>query len=149
MKIMKLYIPPTLIAYSIVLMLLFHFLLPQFNLIPFPWNLAGILISFGAFMYTGRVRDLFRKYQTTVKIKNSNKLIREGPFSVSRNPMYICMSLLILGFAILSSNLLSLALPLLFVILVSLIFVPKEEKLLEESFGEEYADYKKKVSRWI
>ncbi len=149
MKIRKLYIPPSLIAYSVVLMILFYFFLPQFNFMVFPFNLSGLIISIVAFLSLGKTRDLFTKNETTFRIETSSTLMQGGPFSFSRNPMYLFMSTIILGFAILSTNVLSLILPFLFAVLVSLIFIPKEEKLLKESFGEEFLSYKKKVRRWI
>ncbi|MCF8298797.1 MAG: isoprenylcysteine carboxylmethyltransferase family protein [Saprospiraceae bacterium] len=145
----KLYIPPTLIAYCLVVMILFYFFIPQFNFIVFPYNLAGLIISFLGFIIMGKARDLFRKHETTLKIKTSSQLIIEGVFTKTRNPMYLGMTILILGFSICSTNLLSLILPLLFMIFVSQIFISKEEKLMADTFGDEYLEYKKKVRRWI
>ena len=39
--------------------------------------------------------------------------------------------------------------PVLFMILMELIFIPLEEKNLEKEFKKKYMDYKKKVRRWI
>jgi protein-S-isoprenylcysteine O-methyltransferase Ste14 len=130
-------------------MVAIYFLLPQFNMVVFPYNLIGILIAFSGFYFMGQARDLFRKYKTTVKIEKSNHLITEGVFSKTRNPMYIGMSILILGFSIVSTNIISFLLPFVFVIMVRLIFIRKEESMMFESFGEDYLEYKKKVGRWI
>jgi len=97
----------------------------------------------------GKARDLFKKYQTTLKIEKSNQLIREGMFSKTRNPMYVGMFILVFGFSIFSTNLISLVLPFVFLLLLRLIFVSKEERLMYDSFREEYVEYKKKVRRWI
>ncbi len=145
----KLFIPPTLIAYCILLMIAFYFFIPQFNLIKVPYNLVGILIAFSGFVLMGKSRDLFRKHQTTLKIEKSKYLINEGVFSITRNPMYLGMSILLIGFSIFSTNLISLVLPFTFMKIVSSIFIPKEEQLLFETFGEDYLEYKKKVKRWI
>jgi protein-S-isoprenylcysteine O-methyltransferase Ste14 len=93
----KLFIPPTLIANCILLMITFYFFVPQFNLIVLPYNLAGIIIAFSGFILMGKSRDLFKKHQTTLKIEKSNYMINEGVFSRSRNPMYLGMSILIIG----------------------------------------------------
>ena len=79
----------------------------------------------------------------------SNYLIREGVFTHTRNPMYLGMSILILGLSIFSTNVFALLLPVIFVLLVDHIFISREEKLLTEAFGEEYSSYKKSVKRWI
>ena len=145
----KLIIPPTLIAYSLILIFLCYFLLPAFNIIPFPYNLVGILVAFTGFSIMGKSHDLFKKYKTTTAIRESSHLITEGIFRRTRNPMYVGMFILLLGIGISFRNLFSILVPFLFLIMVAVFFIPKEEKLLEETFGEEFNEYKKKVRRWI
>jgi protein-S-isoprenylcysteine O-methyltransferase Ste14 len=145
----KFYIPPTLIAYCVLSMVLLYFFVPQYNFIRFPYNLIGLLIAFLGFTIMGKARDPFRKHQTTLKIEKSNQLIREGVFSKTRNPMYVGMCILVLGFSIFSTNVIALSLPFIFIVLVSLIYIKKEEQLLIEKFGEEYLEYKNEVRRLI
>ncbi len=47
------------------------------------------------------------------------------------------------------SNLFSMAVPFGFVLAIQLIFIPKEEKLMADAFGNKYFEYKKRVKRWI
>jgi len=145
----KLYIPPTLLVYSILLMVLLYFFVGQYNLIKFPFNLIGLVIAFLGFMLMGKARDLFNKHQTTLKIEKSNQLIKEGVFSKTRNPMYVGMFILVFGFSIVSTNLIALSLPFAFLLLVTLIFIREEEHLMYDTFGKEYLEYKKTVRRWI
>jgi protein-S-isoprenylcysteine O-methyltransferase Ste14 len=141
----KLYIPPTLIAYSILIMIILYLYAPQFNLIGFPYNLSGILIAFSGFILMGHARDLFKKHQTTLEIEKSNCLITEGVFPRTRNPMYTGMIILIFGFSIFSTNVLAMFLPLVFMTIVRLVFIKREEQLMLETFGKDYLEYKKRV----
>jgi len=59
------------------------------------------------------------------------------------------MTSILLGETILLGSLFSFIFPVVFVILMNMIFIPMEEKNLEIVFGEKYLDYKKKVRRWI
>lgn len=145
----KLYIPPALIVYCVLSMVLLYFFIPQYNLIFFPVNLIGLVIAFSGLMLMGKARELFKKYETTLKIERSSNLIKEGVFSRTRNPMYVGMFILILGFSIISTNLIALLLPFVFLLLVRLIFIKKEEQLMFDTFGEKYLEYKKKVRRWL
>lgn len=145
----KLFIPPALIAYSIIGTILLAVLLPQFNIIHFPWNLFGLPVAFTGFFMMGKTRDLFRKHLATLRIEQSNTLIQEGLFGKSRNPMYLFMGIMILGFSIVSTNVLSLLLPFIFLALVRYLIISREEKLLEQTFGLEYRNYCKKVRRWF
>ncbi len=75
------------------------------------------------------------------------QLVNTCPFAFSRNPIYLGLLLLFLGFEmILQSYLIVLIIPL---ILTVYLAVKKEEKLLEKYFGKEYLEYKKRVPRFL
>lgn len=145
----KPYIPPFLIAYSTMLTLLFHFVFPSLNAILFPYNWFGLLIAGTGFLIIRHIWNTFHQKKTTVKLEEPTFLVTEGIFKYSRNPMYIGMFMLLMGNAILSQNLLSVLLPFIFISIVWLVFVRKEEKLLEQTFGDEYVAYKTRVRRWL
>lgn len=145
----KLIIPPVFVLISLISEITLYIFLPKLNLITFPYNLSGIVITFLGFIIMGKSRDLFKKHETTLDIKESSSLIKEGIFLKTRNPMYCGMFLLLLGISICFRNLLSIMVPFLFLLSIQMIFIPKEEKMLLEKFGEDYLDYKKKVKRWI
>lgn len=150
MIIMKnLFIPPAVVLYSVIFIILFYLFLKQFNIIPFPYNLGGIIITFVGFTIMGKSRDLFNKYKTTLGFDKSSYLIDEGIFSKTRNPMYIGMFLLLLGIALCFRNLFSVLIPFLFIFITMIAYIPKEEKLMQESFGQKYIEYKERVKRWF
>ncbi|MFC2151468.1 methyltransferase family protein [Bacteroidota bacterium] len=145
----KLIIPPVFVLICFLSIVLFYFLIPKYNLIPFPLNFIGLIISFLGFVIIGKSRDLFKKHNTTLDIKKSSHLITEGIFAKTRNPMYIGMFLLLFGIAVCFMNLFSVLAAIGFILIIQIIFIPTEEKLMYESFGEKYLEYKRKVSRWI
>jgi protein-S-isoprenylcysteine O-methyltransferase Ste14 len=149
MNFSKAFIPPALILYSIILIVLLFFLIPGMNIIVFPFNLLGILIAFSGFVIMGKTRDLFKKYNTTLSIDKSTHLINEGVFNKSRNPMYAGMFLLVTGIAICFGNLLAICIPFIFILIVSMVFIPEEEKLMESVFGQEFLDYRNKTRMWF
>ena len=145
----KLFIPPVFVFISVILIITFYFLLPGLNNIAFPLNFLGLLIAFPGFAIMGKARDLFKKYNTTLAIEESSFLIEEGVFNKSRNPMYAGMFLLLLGIAVCFGNMISICVPFIFIILIRMIFIPAEEKMMENIFGERYIDYKKRTGMWI
>ncbi len=93
---------------------------------------------------------LFEVHQTAIKpFEESSALVVEGPFTYSRNPMYLGIVLILLGIAVLFGT----ATPLLvippFVWLITTRFIVKEEEALAQRFGQDYAEYKQRVRRWI
>ena len=103
---------------------------------------AGLIVA-SAFRALGRARTAFDIRQPTTTI------VTDGPFRYSRNPMYISLTLLYMGLAVLINSLwiLLLLLPVLLVIQNGV--VKREEQYLERKFGETYLRYKAQVRRWI
>lgn len=111
--------------------------------------LATLLIGLG-FMFLG-VRE-FKKLQTTVNPLNpeaATSLVTSGVFSVTRNPMYLGMSLILLATSIFSGAWLGLLLILIFIGYITLFQILPEEKAMQDLFGETFKDYKARVRRWI
>ncbi len=63
--------------------------------------------------------------------------------------MYLGALILIMGLAVLLGNLLSLLTPLLFFIFINYLCIPPEEKIMQQTFGQDYLDYKQSVRRWL
>lgn len=81
--------------------------------------------------------------------KPSSSLVVIGPYRITRNPMYVSLALLYIGFGFL------LGISWVFVFLPAVIFVMhyyiirREESYLESRFGEQYLAYKQQVRRWL
>lgn len=145
----KFFIPPVLFVASVLLMILLYLTFQDFNLIKFPLNLIGLLPAYFGISFLGKSRDLFLKHETSHRFDKANKLITEGIFEKTRNPMYVGMILLLVGIAIGTTNFISFVIPLLFFLMVNYHFVLDEESDLEMIFGIEYLNYKKNVRRWF
>ncbi len=78
-------------------------------------------------------------------IKKNKELSVEGPYSYSRNPLYLGSFFAGLGAAIMGSCLIFLVIFLAGFYLVYAAVIKEEEKRLVELFGESFLDYKSKV----
>ena len=78
-----------------------------------------------------------------------NRLVTDGPFHISRNPIYLSGVILSLGVAILLGSLITFVFPIALLVILDRYYVPFEEKRLEETFGTQYLEYKQRVRRWI
>ena len=97
----------------------------------------------------GAVRLVRGSGQSENPWKPTTEIIQQGPFRISRNPMYLQMVLVCVGFAIMLWNLwILLLVPLCAWLLQRLVIAP-EEAYLERKFGETYLAYKRRVRRWI
>jgi protein-S-isoprenylcysteine O-methyltransferase Ste14 len=145
----NIFIPPVLMIIGGMVMLALYCFLPDFNIIHFPFNLGGFLLIFPGFACMGRSWQIFKKFQTTLYIEKSSCIITEGIFAKTRNPMYIGMILVITGASLYSMNVFSLIIPICFISIICVYFIPLEEKMMLDQFKEKYSEYKEKVPRWL
>ena len=143
-------LPPTYLFVSLVTMVLIHFLVTDFKVAAYPWNLLGLIPLAAGITLNLMADTAFKKAQTTVKpFEQSTALITTGVFRISRHPMYLGMILSLFGVAVLMGSLPPLIVIPFFVVLVELVFVRTEERMLDEQFGPAWASYKYKVRKWI
>jgi protein-S-isoprenylcysteine O-methyltransferase Ste14 len=82
-------------------------------------------------------------------VESPDRLLTGGPYSFSRNPMYISWGAIYLGVALIVNSIWIIALfPLVFAI-THFMDVVREEQLLKEQFGDEYLDYQSRVRRYL
>lgn len=77
------------------------------------------------------------------------EIIVAGPYRLTRNPMYLQMVLICIGFGIILSNVWIFALTPICMLLLYQFAIKPEEAYLERKFGESYLRYKRSVRRWI
>jgi len=115
-----------------------------------PYTYFGIaFVGFGIAMCLWS-RSLFLKGKTTLSpFESPTSLLTSGPFRISRNPIYLGMAAILLGTAVLLGTLVAFVFPVLFVIIIGALFIPREEQKLETVFGERYRKYTRTVRPWI
>jgi protein-S-isoprenylcysteine O-methyltransferase Ste14 len=110
---------------------------------------GGTLFVMGAILAGWGLYLFHREQTTTVPGRVSARLVIWGPYRMTRNPMYVGLTLAYLGEAALQRQLW----PLLFLPLVLLYVngavIPLEEARLHETFGSEYEAYRARVRRWL
>jgi len=114
-------------------------------------QLAGIII-----FLAGLVLILYCIYYFAVEGRGTlspadptKSLVVHGPYRFSRNPMYIGVTVALLGEVIFTwSGSLLMYTGIVF-IMFALFIMAIEEPRLRKDFGDQYADYCKKVRRWI
>ena len=142
--------PPVLLLMAVVLMVALHYVLPVARWLAWPWRALGALPIAMALLvgFWGAIQ--FRRHDTTIiPFEQSTALIAKGPYRYSRNPLYISMTLILVGLWILLGSLSPVVVVPLFVWWISSRFIANEERHLEAQFGRTYLEYKTKVRRWL
>lgn len=145
-------LPPILFVMLRVLISILDILFISVTLLASPYNLALgmplVVLGLGISIYYNRY---FHQHDiNTMTFDEPSKLLTNGMFKYSRNPMYRGLLLAIFGFAsIKNGSIISLAIVLAFFVITDRWHIAFEEKMMQEKFGDEYTNYCKKVRRWI
>lgn len=147
---MKNIYPPAHFYTYLIIAAGFHFLLPVKQVIYMPYIFLGFIPVIAGVILNLWADSLFKKLNTTVKPdQKPSALIDYGPFKFSRNPMYLGMTLMLIGAGILLGSISSFAGAVFFIAAMEVFFIPEEERTMKETFGDEFLKYKSKVRRWI
>jgi protein-S-isoprenylcysteine O-methyltransferase Ste14 len=92
----------------------------------------------------------FRRARTAiVPFRPARTVVASGPYRWSRNPMYVGLSALYVGLAVLlNAGWPLILLPLVLTALWFLV-IRREEGYLTHAFGDEYIRYQQRVRRWL
>jgi protein-S-isoprenylcysteine O-methyltransferase Ste14 len=110
---------------------------------------CSILIG-GYFMLAG-FRSL-KRADTTINPLDpgeASSLVSSGIFQISRNPMYVGMTFLLLSWSLFLSSPYTIFGTLIFVIYINRFQIQPEERALSTLFGSEFESYRVKVRRWL
>jgi protein-S-isoprenylcysteine O-methyltransferase Ste14 len=126
--------------------------LPLAHWIEHPWNrLAGLPVALGVAVIAAALMR-FRQAETSVNpvdLSKTSRLVTDGIFRVTRNPMYLGLSLLLTGWALWLGSASPWLVPPLFVIVITVVQIIPEEQVLGRLFEQHYFAYQRRVARWI
>lgn len=94
----------------------------------------------------------FRIAQTTPNpqaLEKVSSLVTSGIYRYSRNPMYLGLVLILLGWAFYLSHFLAFVLLPVFILYMTRFQIQPEEQMMARKFGKTYQAYLNKVRRWI
>lgn len=109
------------------------------------WSLIGV----GLLLIAWSAAWFWVKKTTIEPNHEPSRLIVEGPYRISRNPIYLAMLIILLGAVIGRGQPVALVLLPLFFGVLTRRFVQPEEAMLRNAFGAEAEDYLARTRRWL
>ena len=94
----------------------------------------------------------FRRARTTINPVDPGKassIVTTGVYGITRNPMYLGLTLVLTAWAFQLGSALTIVGPILFVAYITRFQIIPEERILITIFGDAYAEYTRRVRRWI
>ncbi|MFN8429898.1 MAG: isoprenylcysteine carboxylmethyltransferase family protein [Spirosomataceae bacterium] len=132
------------------LSVLFHFVFPILQIIPQPYSYFGIVFLVTGFIVVYISNKILTEQKTSIQpFETPDKLVSNGTFRYSRNPIYLGMTLALLGISVLLGSLTAFLPTSIFWGIMNFKIIPSEEKILEKTFGNSFTAYKSNVRRWI
>ena len=143
-------ISPVLTAICLVTMFLMSRLCPILQILRFPFNLGGMLIGGSGLAVCYAAHHQFKHVGTTLyPFSKPEKLVTDGLFRFSRNPMYLGLTIFLAGAWLLLGCLSPLAIVAAFLLIADRWYVVREEKRLTAVFGNAYTTYRARTPRWL
>lgn len=140
--------PPVWTLIAVALVVLIDWLIPGFAMcFQSKWlGMIGVIVGLALIIWS--VTWFMRRKTPIHPHETPKNLIVEGPYRISRNPIYLGMLTICVGVVIYIGNPLGFLPTIwLFWILHSRFVMPEEARLIEE-FGDDAKHYIKKTRRW-
>jgi protein-S-isoprenylcysteine O-methyltransferase Ste14 len=145
-------LPPPLWAliYVVVLAIVSRVLgWPAFPGLPLP--ALGVALVVAGFVPPLWAAALFRRERTEINPTSAanRKLVTDGPFRFTRNPMYFGLVIVTLGVAVWIGAWPMFLAPVAVFATTNWVHIPFEEAKMRRQFPAEFDDYARRVRRWI
>lgn len=102
-----------------------------------------------AILFWAMIQFRFANTQLLPNSPTNNSLVTNGVFAITRNPMYLAMTLFCTGGALWFGRIPMLLAPVLMFAVANWVFIPFEEAKMRRQFGDAFDAYCKRVRRWI
>jgi protein-S-isoprenylcysteine O-methyltransferase Ste14 len=117
--------------------------------VPYLGVAGGVVLGVGAAIAGWGLVTFWKVKTTTVPGKTSSQMVTWGPYRFTRNPMYVGLTIAYLGEALLLRQLWPVVFLPFVIAYVNWIVIPLEESKLQETFGDQYDQYRARVGRWV
>ena len=136
----------TFVVYPL-LVVLFEFIV--YGQLSYTWTgLLFLIWGYAQYKMVGVYRHGIAKGGTGMSHGLPERLVKQGPYQYTRNPMYLGHLIFLFGLLITTLSWLALA-----IFIGNLVWfqqrVLQDEARLTKAFGDDFTDYKARVKRWI
>lgn len=115
------------------------------------WGLAACCFALAGLFGFPAIRAFIRAKTTInpVAITQASSLVTGGVYRVTRNPMYVALTLLLFAWAAALGQPWAVLGPVVFAVFINRYQIIPEERALSAKFGFAYEAYRQRVRRWL
>jgi len=142
--------PPFILAFYVAAGSVIHWLHPIPLLPILPARILGTVLLVAAGAQTLWASRIMKRAGTYVRPSlPTTVIVAAGPYSYTRNPMYLSLCIVYTAISLLMNGALALLLLPLLTLTLHFGVIKREERYLAAKFGASYLDYQRRVRRWI
>lgn len=145
--------PPVVLVFTMITMFLLHKNMPGFQIIKPDFlilKLFGTMfVGFGLAMVIWAKKHLDKAGTSFRAYDEPKSLVKSGPYSFSRNPIYLGMILVLFGLFFFMGSSMPLVMVFIFGAVIEQKFITPEEDMLKTKFQKEFIEYRMSVSKWF
>lgn len=143
-------LPPVWFLLGLVLTWLLGNQLPLLRVFGPVWQAAGVVLTLAGFVLIFWAAFWFYRKRTTIEPHHDpSALIIEGPYRLTRNPIYLGLLAILTGAVLWQGALSALPIPVAFASILLYRFILPEEAALRRAFGSEAEQYLTTTRRWL
>lgn len=141
--------PPVVFVVAMLIGFAVHWIKPVAAR-PEGWGGLGIIFCVIAVALGGWAAVALKRHHTDVRPwKPTTAIVSEGPYALTRNPIYLAFALLQLGIGLWTDRLAVVLMVIPAVAATNSWIIAREEAYLARKFGEPYEKYLRAVRRWV
>lgn len=117
-----------------------------------PFRVAAVGLGLAGVVMTGLAMLSFWSAHTTVnpmKPSSASFLVTSGIYRFTRNPMYLGLLFILIGWALYLAHVLAFLFLPAFILYMNRFQIKPEERALTARFGRQYLEYASRVHRWL
>jgi protein-S-isoprenylcysteine O-methyltransferase Ste14 len=145
--------PPVLLLTALVAAIILDWAPLRFLAPPVGLNLqvivGALLVAGSLWLVMGAVQTFRREGTNVIPTRPALKIVTDGPYRFTRNPMYLGMVLFLLGISLIFSLEWGVILTPVLWIAFDRLIVAREEVYLTGKFGADYQALRDKTRRWL
>ena len=119
-----------------------------------PAALMGAIVTLlfmgaACWIFVAAVNAMGKNWSLVARTRGDHELVTDGPFALVRHPIYLCLFLMMIGFAAATGHWGGLIPGIPLFTIGTLMRTSEEERLLRAHFGQAYDDYAARVKRFV
>lgn len=112
-------------------------------------SIGVCMLAVAAIIGGWALREMFKLRTPVEPWETPRHLVTSGPFRISRNPLYLTLTLTLFALAVMANSAWLVASAIALVVLLDRLVIKREEEVLTREFGDEYTRYRSRVRRWV